>query len=321
MKKTTIYTLLCTAILVPGIALGMDGKEELVPKTPTKGIREELDKISKTPDVSKIIQQDYPSNIFSPDTGKFLAERDRSKISSENALRREKLEQQLKTLDFQKRMEKLEKEEEEKRLALLKMAQQELSESENKSRELDAEMKNADQRAQLAEEGLKELNKQLESMREEAEREKIAIKKGAESDSQVIQSQLEETQSQLEEARTKAAREREQKLMVRKSAEEDLKNKNARIKEVEELVEKRVEEINSLRLDYRKLQLEKERMAEAHAIKTGFKTSEVGIPSPKKLAEIIPQPQDQVPTAGNEVNNLTIPKEKRVAKNKTDTKF
>ena len=313
MKKNTIYTMLCTTILAPGIALGAENEKKMVPETPTKVIREQIATMPETPKLEQIIQEKYPPNIFSPETGTFLADLHRSKISSANALEREKLEQQVAALNFKKRMEKLEAEEELKRLALIEAAKQELTESEKRSQELDEQMKNAALRAQKAEQYLEDLTLQLQSLKEEAEKEKLAIKQEAELESKAMQ-------LQLEQAQTTAERERTQKIMVKQSAADDLEIKNKRIKQVEALVAERQKEIEDLRIDYRKLELEKERMAQAHAIKTGSKISEV--PSEKKLfADIYQQQDPMLTTVESGGSGSTDTNKKRAPKAKTETKF
>lgn len=337
MKKNTIYTLLCTVTMISSVCLAADDEKLDVNKgalkTPLSKIKEKSKELFQTPDKSEFIKN-YPSNMFSPDSANFLAEMDRSKVSASNAIAREKEKQKVLALDFQSKMEALAKEEKEKLSILEQEKRQELIKEEKKAQQLAQEIESARLREEEAEENLKKLKSQLEAMVIEADNAKLELEKSA-----ALESEVESLKSQVEVANTLVQSQREQKLAIRKAAEEDIKRKDERLKEIEALVEQRTKELYETKLDRERLRLAQETSKKLQGLKiiSEKEPEQKGDSNSQKLPESViqtsaavsdPQLQSGVPVSiqlptsnGDGAQTTASVKPKREVKDVTDTKF
>ena len=301
MKKNTIYTLLCTTILIPGIALGMqddkqpDQTPKKVPQTPVSKIKAQISAIPKTPsqdDREKAHLVDH-----SPFTSKYLAKKDILEMKAEHATIRMKLMTQLQEEEFNKQLRAAE-EAEKKRFESL---------SEKKEAEDLAEAKR---------------NEEIESMRlrDESIQKELDQKK----------SEITRMEKELEEAKEAAKAQRAQKIDIMDQASETESSLLKMLQETEEKYNLLTSEHFQVKIKLSKLTLEKQT---DHKLK--------GIPIPESTPKKQPNSSAQKPSdVVSNTTTVPVPvqqqggiinqplgdgantvKQKRTAKKETDTTF
>jgi chromosome segregation ATPase len=168
MKKNKLYTLLCTTILISGVALGAEDQERLVPQTPVSKLRTQITAIPKTPSQGEQEKRYLASN--SPYTAKYLAKRDIAEFKLEHATQRATLMEQLAEEEYSKQRENLKKAEAERLVVLLEEQRQaKLAEEER-----DASIQEMNQRITSIMEELKQNKSEMEAMEKELAEAKAA---------------------------------------------------------------------------------------------------------------------------------------------------
>ena len=302
MKKTTIYTLLCTTILTSGISLATEkdhkgagiGTPQRVSQlqqgqillTPISQLEKQKAEIH-TPSIDQL-KVKYDIGVYSPDGATYEAEREQSNLHLKNEKRRKKLELKAQTISFQREMEKLELEEEAKRAKALEERTQELkAESEESSKQLESLIQSARLEQEKAEQQLILILSQLESLKIEtatAKEETESVKIEVAAKEKVIDQLKEETESvkievaakekvidQLKEkteSKEKVIGELKEKVSkTRKDAQSDRQVRDEKIKSLQQEAKAHFEAVNKYKLEVARLQKQKETQDQVMSLK------------------------------------------------------
>ena len=310
MKKNTIYTMICTTIMLSGNCLGAEEqpKEPKTPlskfkqqavtgtsTTPVSKINKEISEIPKTPDVSEVKQQYMATGDYTPIGATYYAKKDVALKSGENAMRRAELEKKAREISFDRQIETMQQQEEEKLKLALEERRAELEAAERKNQEIDGKMEEARLREEQKEKLLELLKEQLGSMNLEAEKAKTELEKtklelekaGA------VESEL---KVKVEEANTAVASEKKKKALIVEDAEAQIENRDKKIKEMQKQIDQTAGELYATKLEREKLKLEKETILKVQAVKIGSGNIQ-GLPTvPKTLGAVsTPQLQKNIP--------------------------
>lgn len=280
MKKTTMYILLCTTILIPGISLAMND----TPMTPVSKVKQQMATIPQTPPLNEFAKK-YNPNVYSPDTADFYAKQDRAEASGKNKMVKMQLQMQVENLEFKKNLAKAVEEETTLREKLLEEKRQELRKAEQKAQtekdDLDQQMEAARLREEDTERQLKELTSQIETLKLEVEK----------------------ANSEKEEASTAAKVQREQKVAIRELATQQLGKRDQKIIELEAEAENMRTKLHQEKIISEKLRLQKQTLAELQAVKSSGSTIKQQGDSSKKLVPEMPTDSE----VKQQSQNNTIP--------------
>ena len=281
MKKTTIYTLLCTTILTSGISLATEkdhkgagiGTPQRVSQlqqgqillTPISQLEKQKAEIH-TPSIDQL-KVKYDIGVYSPDGATYEAEREQSNLHLKNEKRRKKLELKAQTISFQREMEKLELEEEAKRAKALEERTQELkAESEESSKQLESLIQSARLEQEKAEQQLILILSQLESLKIEtatAKEETESVKIEVAAKEKVIDQLKEKTES-----KEKVIGELKEKVSkTRKDAQSDRQVRDEKIKSLQQEAKAHFEAVNKYKLEVARLQKQKETQDQVMSLK------------------------------------------------------
>ncbi len=306
MKNKSIYTLLCTAILVPGVSLAMnDDKKKETPHTPISKLREQISAIPKTPSVDEVAQT-FDSSVYSPYIAKHHARRQVSDISVQHAKQRDQIERQIETEEFKRELTKTIREEEAARQKLFEERREELKEAEELRQKAEEkrlqELREAEELRQKLAEEKHQVSLELEIKSKKLDEALDSARRREEEDEKQLLLLGTELESLKEESSKAIQRQREKTMQIIEMAEEDVQKRDQTIREKEEESKKIRTTLQSTKLELEKLRLEKQTLLELQDIKSlgstierQSVTSKILVPEDLKNVEV-KQPSQNITT-------------------------